>query len=51
MYRVNIKDDGFNQMNFEFSSMEEVFIFTETVLKKSVAALEVKIQEIKEEEQ
>lgn len=50
MYRVIIKNDIYSQMDFEFASMEEVFIFTETVIEKSVTEVEVAIKKTKEEE-
>lgn len=36
MFLVNLSDDKYNNMEFKFSSMEEVSVFTETALKASV---------------
>lgn len=48
MYRVTIKGIGYNSISFKFSSMEEVSIFTETVLRTSEKEIEVKIELFKE---
>jgi hypothetical protein len=48
MYRVTIKGIGYNSLSFKFSSMEEVSIFTETVLRTSEKEIEVKIELVKE---
>lgn len=50
MYRVVIRDEKYNSMNFKFASMEEVSVFVETVLKCSEADVEVNIEKAKEEE-
>lgn len=44
MYRVTIKGIGYNSLSFKFSSMEEVSIFAETVLRTSEKEIEVKIE-------
>lgn len=44
MYRVTIKGIGYNSLSFKFSSMEEVSIFAETVLRTSEREVEVKIE-------
>ena len=44
MYRVTIKSIGYNSHSFKFSSMEEVSIFVETVLRTSEDKIEVKIE-------
>lgn len=44
MYRVTIKGIEYNSLSFKFSSMEEVSIFTETVLRNSENEIEVKIE-------
>lgn len=49
MYRVTIKSLGYNSHSFKFSSMEEVAVFTETVLRTSEDKIEVKIEIWKEE--
>lgn len=51
MYRVTIKSIGYNSHSFKFSSMEEVAIFTETVLRTSEEKIEVKIEIWKEKEE
>ena len=43
MFLVNLRDEKFNNMDFKFSSMEEVAVFTETVLKTSVNPVDVTI--------
>lgn len=48
MYIVTIKGIGYNSISFKFSSMEEVSIFTETVLRTSEKEIEVKIELFKE---
>lgn len=48
MYNVTIKDKNFSKMEFEFKTMEEVAVFTETVLARSSVETEVTIKEVKE---
>ena len=50
MYRVIVNDGHYHALSFAFDTMEEVSIFTETVLKKSEAGASVTIEIIREEE-
>ena len=48
MYRIKVKE-GYNEIVFEFKSMEEVSIFTSTVLANAVEEnTEVNIKEVKD---
>lgn len=44
MFLVNLRDEKFNELDFEFGSMEEASIFVETVLKNSVNTIDVTIK-------
>ena len=48
MYRVVVKDKGYNSMAFRFGSMENVAVFVDTALVSAESEVEVTVELIKE---